>query len=147
MTRGAFYAHFESKAGLYAESIIASAIKTGKKIDARKPDAISMDQLVKAYLSQEHREGGHYRCPLAFLTTDISQRDEQVRDAYTKVFKGFVRNLTKHRERLELEADATQSLQQAVMMIGGLAIARAINDDGLADDLLLACQDALKTTS
>ena len=91
----------------------------------------------------EHRQGNIFRCPLAFLTTDITQRDEQVRDAYTRVFKGFVNNLDKHLVQQNGTKDTTRSMQQAVMLVGGLAIARAINDDALAKELLSSCHAAL----
>ena len=145
LTRGAFYAHFNSKAELYAESIITAAMSTGKKTDPLNPKAPSFDELLKTYLSMEHRKGELFRCPLAFLTTDITQRDDQVRDAYTRVFKGFVNNLDKHSVQQSGTKNTTRSMQQAVMLIGGLAIARAINDDELAKELLSSCHAALIT--
>jgi TetR/AcrR family transcriptional repressor of nem operon len=143
LTRGAFYAHFSSKAELYAESIITAAMSTGRKTDPLNPEAPSFDGLIKTYLSMEHRQGDLFRCPLAFLTTDITQRDDQVRDAYTRVFKGFVDNLDKHSVQQNGAKDTTRSIQQAVMLIGGLAIARALNDDELAKELLSSCHTAL----
>ncbi|WP_293268490.1 TetR/AcrR family transcriptional regulator [Neptunomonas sp.] len=145
LTRGAFYAHFSSKAELYAESIITAAMSTGRKTDPLNPEAPSFDGLLKTYLSMEHRQGDLFRCPLAFLTTDITQRDDQVRNAYTRVFKGFVKNLDKHSIQQSGTKNTTRSMQQAVMLIGGLAIARAINDDELAKELLSSCHAALAT--
>lgn len=140
LTRGAFYTHFQSKAELYAESILTSASRTGKVIGAGVPNALSPEQLVSSYLSTQHRSGEGLRCPLAFLTTDISQRDDTVRDAYTRVFKGFVENLRQHQGKQNSETDVEKSMRQAVLMIGGLAIARAVNDEGLAEQLLESCQ-------
>lgn len=143
LTRGAFYTHFESKADLYAESILESATRMGRKIRAFPPDTVSAEQLVAAYLSVDHRNGENYRCPLAFLTTDISQRDETVRDAYTRVFKGFVKTMYEQRTGQSAALNPQQAIAEAVIMIGGLAIARAVNDDELAEQLLSACQQQL----
>jgi TetR/AcrR family transcriptional repressor of nem operon len=143
LTRGAFYAHFSSKAELYAEAIMNAAMEAGKLSDPSSPNAPSLDKLIKAYLSMEHRNGEKFRCPLAFLTTDISQRDTQVRDAYTRVFNGFIRRLNTITERKIGQTDNEKSLQHAVMLIGGLAIARAVNDDGVAQEILSACEKGL----
>ncbi|SIS94615.1 TetR/AcrR family transcriptional regulator [Neptunomonas antarctica] len=147
LTRGAFYTHFSSKAELYAESIVAAAMEIGHRTDPDHPDVPPLESIIKTYLSMEHRKGETLRCPLAFLTTDMTQRDEQVRNAYTRVFKGFVNNLGKHLEQQNGYADTQKSMQQAVMMIGGLAISRALNDDTLASELLDSCHAALTTQS
>ncbi len=143
LTRGAFYAHFNSKSELYAEAIIAAAIQTGDQLNPDNPKAPSLDQLVQFYLSMEHRQGKHFRCPLAFLATDITQRDDQVRDAYTSVFKGFLKHLTAHLQRRNGDIDRARIMQVAVMMIGGLAVSRALNDDELAKNLLTSCHKNL----
>lgn len=134
LTRGAFYNHFNSKSELYAQSIVNSA-----KGIANSFATSDSEKLILTYLSQDHKKGGEPRCPLAFLTTDITQRDEQVRDAYTQVFKGFVHRFTQHDE----QQDMAQALQKAVLLIGGLAISRAINDEALSEQLLKSCQSAL----
>lgn len=135
LTRGAFYAHFKSKSELYAQAIVTAATDAQAKLVAALPNQPSKRQLVNAYLSREHRSGEQGGCPLAFLTTDISQRDPVIRAAYTQVFKRFLGNL-------EQGSKARQkALQSAVMMIGGMAIARALNDDNLVDELFNACRD------
>ena len=135
LTRGAFYAHFSSKSELYAEAIGTAAHMAYRQLIDNLPANPTRAQMVSAYLSQEHRNGQLGHCPLAFLTTDISHRDPAVRHAYTQVFKGFIDNVgdnTRARRK---------AIEMAVLMIGGLAIARALNDDGLVDELLSVCRD------
>jgi TetR/AcrR family transcriptional repressor of nem operon len=148
LTRGAFYSHFKSKSELYAESVMSSASNVAKSFSN-----ISTETMVKTYLSTAHKEGEFPRCPLAYMVTDITQRDTQVRDTYTKVFKGFVNRLTATNTKSDNEAtpypkdkseqEMIQALQKSVLLIGGLAISRAINDDKLADQILAACQSKL----
>ena len=139
MTRGAFYAHFSSKAELYAESIATAAKMAHLKATEALGSDASLQRVVKGYLSEEHRSGEQINCPLALLITDIGQRDEKVRDAYTRVFKGFVNLIAQGGDMDADEADR-QALQQAVLMVGGLAISRAINDEELAATLLDVCR-------
>lgn len=138
LTRGAFYAHFKSKAHLYAEAILAAAQRTGKQTHPDNPTAPSLEELIKTYLSMEHRAGNSFRCPLAFLATDITQRDAQVREAYTLVFKGFVKHINHHLRHNGIADSSSfaKSHQLAVSMIGSLTIARALNDESLARALL-----------
>ncbi len=131
MTRGAFYAHFKSKKELYAASIpVAARQKVGDQ-------PLSAEELIRRYLSMEHVEGKEGGCPLAFLVTDIGQADEPVRDAYTGVFSklaGFLAD--EGRQSINAEA-----LRRAVLMIGGVAVARALNDPLLVSEVLEACRE------
>lgn len=153
LTRGAFYSHFASKADLYAEALRTAGKRrarqvTGMPVAARQQ---ALDKLVNAYLSEGHRNSQDGGCPLAFLVSDISQQDEQVRGVYTDVFKGFTRLLAGRSETpADLDSmDAGERrllLQKTVMMIGGLAVARALNDDQLAAELLSACREGALNT-
>lgn len=150
LTRGAFYSHFSSKAELYAESMRAAGKRRASSILNRSPEdsAKALQALVNGYLSQGHRKSEEGGCPLAFLVTDIAQQDQQVRDVYTEVFRGFMGMLGSRLGYAEgADTDDSDSetrnievMQKTVMMVGGMAIARALNDDELADQLLQACR-------
>lgn len=139
LTRGAFYNHFSSKSELYAEAILIAAADAQRRV--KRTADISYSHLIEQYLSLTHRKGEVFRCPLAFLTTDINQRDEYVRNAYTQVLKGFIKNIN----QVDENASTTEkeAMQKAVLMIGAVAISRAINDDEYADKLLSSCKDAV----
>lgn len=145
LTRGAFYAHFSSKSQLYAEAIASAAILAQEGItnsiaESAPCNSDLMKEVVSRYLSREHRNGEVNACPLAFLATDIHQRDNNVRSVYTRGFEGFLRKIE---EAQGGNSDAAASLQSAVLMIGGLAVARALNDDTLSEQLLQACRDGV----
>lgn len=136
LTRGAFYSHFKSKSDLYSQSLIKGA----QTAQTRKPknSNASLVNIAQYYLSQTHRdECEEAPCPLAFLVSDISQQDEEIKNTYTKMFKGFVEQANTHTE------DQQKALQSVVLMIGGLAISRALNDKDLSNNLLTACQKAI----
>ncbi|MDE1465294.1 TetR/AcrR family transcriptional regulator [Spartinivicinus poritis] len=143
LTRGTFYTHFSSKSELYAESIITAAISGSTLLQQLTTGKQPLACLTKAYLSHEHREGETMHCPLAFLVTDVSQRDDTVRNVYTKAFRGFVDKLSATKSD-QNTTPSVKVLQAAVLMIGGLAIARAINEEELAEQLLNACQQGVQ---
>ncbi len=136
LTRGAFYAHFKSKSDLYSQAITKAALVA----QDRKPENSNQDlkSIGRYYLSKAHRDDlWQQPCPLASLVSDMTQQNETVRDTYTKVFRGFVQQANKHTN------DKEKALQSAALMIGGLAISKALNDKALSDTLLLACQNAI----
>lgn len=131
MTRGAFYAHFKSKRELYSVAISSAA----KRMEARHP--ASTDELIRRYLSVQHLESNAGSCPLAFLVSDIGQRDTQVRDTYTRIFNALAGKVGG--EPGSEPDDA--ALRTLVLMVGGVAVARAINDADLAERVLEACRE------
>lgn len=137
LTRGAFYSHFSSKSDLYAQAI-SKAVQVAQQ---RKPDsAVKLTEYAQYYLSPEHRDDILKQpCPLAFLVSDINQQNEQVKSTYTKMLQRFI-NLAE-----QSITDRQQALQSIALMIGGLAIARALDETTLSDELLAACQAGVST--
>lgn len=140
LTRGAFYSHFSSKSDLYAQAISKAAKVAYKRKPVNCPQ--NMKDFAHYYLSSEHRDNNYEQaCPLAFLVSDISQQDNQVKETYTKTLKAFLeqaQSLTVSREK---------ALQSAVLMIGGLAISRALDDKDFSNELLAACQKGVISLS
>jgi len=133
LTRGAFYSHFSSKSDLYAQAIT----KASQIAYQRKPTNCpqNMKDFAQYYLSTQHRDNNNEQaCPLAFLVSDISQQDVQVKATYTKTLQAFVA------QAQALTGSREKALQSAVLMIGGLALSRALDDRDFSNELLAACQ-------
>jgi len=142
MTRGAFYHHFTSKGELYRESLVRASQSTTNFIRERSGQCA--DKMIDIYVGAEHRNGEGLRCPLAFLVTDIHHQDEYVRDTYTMVFKQFLTLLQTSKVENTQSHRQASAIQRAVMMIGAVAISRAVSDEQLADDILSVCREAVK---
>ena len=140
LTRGAFYSHFSSKSDLYAQAISKAGIEAYKRNAVNCPQ--DMKDFARYYLSTEHRDNNYQQaCPLAFLVSDINQQDNQVKQVYTKTLKVFIEQakpLTTSREK---------ALQSAVLMIGGLALSRAVDDQDFSNELLAACKAGVNSLS
>jgi len=142
MTRGAFYAHFSSKSELYKESILNAAFNTD--LAQMKPENISeqewIKKLLKGYLNSDHISLKSKPCPLAFLSTDVAVSKPEVRKAFTTTYINMnktILNYTKTYSSCEEE----QTLAITAMIIGGAAIARAINDEETRSKLLKSCRE------
>ncbi len=137
MTRGAFYAHFNSKIELYEEAILSAGKAAAQRFNE---ETSHLDNLVDSYLSEEHLNSAGIRCPLACLVSDVAHDDERVKQIYTRLYKGF----THHLNKKDL-SDQNTVLLQSVLMIGGLALARSLTDKTLAKKILQLSSQAAKT--
>lgn len=141
LTRGAFYAHFDNKQSLYAKAIIEGARKS--RIRRQKPPELSsqewLTELLSGYLSKEHLEQKPSACPLAFLVTDIANKEPEVKTTYTKVYKQLnyaIKRLSEDHSKCNEE----DIFAATAMMIGGVAIGRALNDSETTEQLLNSCR-------
>src|SRR5579864_786656 len=134
MTRGGFYSYFQSKSELYAEAI--SCFVTEKQgiiasADKASDRAIS---LLRDYLSRQHFEDLETSCPLIGLPNDVSRSDQSVREAQEVALRMMVDTF-----ELGMTSVAQPSRQVALALtalcLGGMVLARAIEDQALADDL------------
>ncbi|NQZ22981.1 MAG: TetR/AcrR family transcriptional regulator [Colwellia sp.] len=140
LTRGAFYAHFTSKADLYAASLKFSA--SSSNLAKLKPVNISdkewVSLLLDGYLSFEHVQGIQ-PCPLAFLATDINTRSEETKAVYAGVYHGMNKAMMEFTTSY-VDCDEQDILSVTAMIIGAVAIARTMGNKNAVIKLLAACR-------
>ncbi len=142
LTRGAFYAHFTSKAELYREALKFRASST--KLANLKPEGTSNKQwlslLLNNYLSMEHVKGDRsLSCPLAFLATDINMQNKTTKTAYADVYYGMNTAIMEYAKDYT-NCDEQDTLSVTAMMIGAVAIARTLQNQESIENLLAACR-------
>lgn len=143
LTRGAFYAHFKNKSELYAQAVLTAArrspILTLKPADQSPETWLS--ELSTAYLSRAHINDVDLPCPLAFLASDVAIRDSEVRNAYTNVFRRLTGRLKRIFRRGRETEETGRELALAALLIGGVAVGRALDDEELRERLLADCRE------
>ena len=143
LTRGAFYAHFKNKKTVYATAIIAGAKKS--RINQAKPTDKSntewSKELLQSYLSEDHIQQKISPCPLAFLVTDIANNEKEIKATYTRMFK-LLNKAIQAQLQQSSACSAQDILATTAMMIGGVAIGRALDDKKMTKKLLESCQQA-----
>jgi len=137
LTHGGFYRHFTSKDELYAEAVRHFLCKeTPEPWQTRPDDACRVDQpfarlIVDAYLSRAHLEDLDGSCPLIGLPSDVARSSKPVKAAYGEIAESMIRvfesNLNKPDAR-------ERALVLVALCVGVMALARAIDDQVLADD-------------
>ncbi len=145
MTRGGFYNYFESKSELYAEVLGCFFTDPewkncweGVEVDLKSADVAP--QVIRAYLSRQHYEDVENSCPMVALPTDVSRSGQKAKQAFEAVFAGMVsvleRSLRKGPQNRRVLAQAV-----AALCVGGMVVARAMENRAAADALRDACMN------
>lgn len=144
LTRGAFYAHFNSKSDLYREALKYSA--TNSELAKKKPESASskewLSQLLDGYLSVEHVKG-EKPCPLAFMATDIVSRDKATKKAYAETYKNMNKIIMDYAGS-EAQCDEESIVSLTSMVIGAVAISRTIDDQDFVENILRSCRKQVR---
>ncbi len=133
--------HFKNKNELYVEAILNGVRKSAIAKNYHKvvDDNQALDEIVRNYLAQVSTVKGPSPCPLAFLVTDVANRETEVREAYTISFKGLVKMLSRIIAIQDESKREAISRSIATLMIGGVAVGRALNDPQASQELVDAC--------
>lgn len=140
LTRGGFYNHFGTKDELYAAvvaQILDGTPASRWSCDGSEPCDV-MASFVTAYLSQTHFENRENCCSLMALPSDVARGGEPVKRAYRQVFEHMAASLEKGLSGPDTRA---RGLALAALCIGGMAVARAVDDAKLAHEIRTAAKD------
>ena len=150
LTHGGFYRHFNDKSELYAEAVqwflceeAPKPWQRPRRGAARKSRA---QRIVDAYFSLDHFDDRESCCPLIGLPSDVSRGSDAVKAAYQDVLEKLLGLL-----QADLAGpDARErALSLVALCVGGMVVARSVEDPALAHDLRRAAyrraQTVLKT--
>jgi len=134
LTRGGFYSYFQSKSELYAETI--SSFVNEKRNGAGAIDKASdrAAQIVRDYLSRQHFEDSEASFPLIGLPDDLSRSDQSVREAQESALRMMI-EIFEHGMMPSAQQARQRALALTSLCVGGMVLARAIQDRSLADEL------------
>ncbi|MEM7586419.1 MAG: hypothetical protein AAF560_23715, partial [Acidobacteriota bacterium] len=158
-----FYRHFDSKSTLFREAVKASLQRTLGFL--RHNPGRGRRWLAGAaarYLSRDHLANVAHGCPLATLTPDIARADDAARKVYGDALREMVDELEPRMpedgelspgelsrgelSRGELSRGELSQRDRAWAFIatnvGGLMLARGVDDPELAEEILAACRRA-----
>jgi TetR/AcrR family transcriptional repressor of nem operon len=143
LTHGGFYSYFRSKSDLYTNVLGCFFTDPewknhwkGVEVDMASSQAAA--QVVKAYLSRQHFEDVENSCPMVALPTDVMRSGPDTKRAFETVFAAMVsmleRSVTDEKQHRHAKAQAV-----AALCVGGMVVARAIENRIVADELRDAC--------
>ncbi len=134
LTHGAFYSHFDSKTELVCAAISYAMDGTRRGAEERWKTPAGRDAYLDSYLSMDHRNGMAAGCTMAALSGELRDKPE-LQDVFTSKLKEIVDAMGDDRE---------QNLATLASMVGAISLARAINDETFAQELLDAVKKQLR---
>jgi TetR/AcrR family transcriptional repressor of nem operon len=145
LTHGGFYRHFKDKSELYAEAVRRFLCEEAPKPWQRPRQPVRKSQarrIVDAYFSLDHFEDRESCCPLVALASDVARSGEAVKAAYQEVLEKLLAVLQGEFHG----ADAReQALALVALCVGGMVVARSVEDQALAQDLRRAAYQQAQT--
>jgi TetR/AcrR family transcriptional regulator, transcriptional repressor for nem operon len=136
LTNGAFYAHFESKEDLVATAVADQLREQRERLTSVTPDHAGIEQVVRAYLSPEHRDNPEDGCPSAALLDEITRCVDPTKQAYTDGVLAFIDDIATILAPHDPRSARATALSIYALMIGTLQLSRALADQHLADEIL-----------
>jgi AcrR family transcriptional regulator len=146
LTRGGFYNHFDTKEELYAEAVTQfirndppESWRTAGGEAGAGGSALTR-LIVDAYLSREHFDDRDGSCPMVGLPSDTARGGKAVRAAFQQVLEMMVGAF-----EADLAPDSEparkRALALAALCVGGMVLARAVDDELLSDQLREAARN------
>jgi len=143
LTRGGFYAHFKSKADLFA-AVLAREPDFERRVreaQQRQPAGSieGLKQTICDYMAPGHLERVVHGCVLASLAIDARRAEPDARAAFTETLRRAARETSRHLADAD-EIDP-RALSALALTVGGAILARACDDEELRNRILETCRD------
>jgi TetR/AcrR family transcriptional repressor of nem operon len=131
LTNGAFYAHFDSK-----EDLVLNTVADQLRDQREAYGARSLEDIVRGYLSVQHRDDTEGGCPSAALLEEIARSSDAVKRAYSDGLLVIIDDVAARLAPDDPRSARVQALGAFALMVGTLQLSRALPDKRLADDVL-----------
>jgi len=148
LTHGGFYAHFKSKDVLLVEAlegVFEESKKKFQRVTHGLPARQALASYIDFYVSPLHRDDASRGCPIVALNSDLPRQSRKFRMTFDRGMKLLLASLASWIRAAGVTGDA-EALAASVLsaMAGAVAVARAVSDKRLSDEMLEAARESIK---
>jgi TetR/AcrR family transcriptional regulator, transcriptional repressor for nem operon len=146
LTAGGFYAHFVSKEALLAATLEPTAAEVGGRRDKELESLAGrawVEAFIERYLAPRHMRNTEGGCPLPALASEVARAGSPVKASFESVVRGFATRLV---DCAGGELTEERALAIVALCVGGLGIARSVNNDALGERILASCRELAKAS-
>lgn len=142
LTRGAFYAHFESKEELVAEALATDTGLVRMMKDRSGDSTAELNRqaldILSDYMAPRNSDEVASGCPLVSMPCETARGPASLKRGYARRFAELVRQIQRGLGRSRKHE--SEAIAAAVLAVGGVLFARACDDPDLAKRISTACR-------
>lgn len=145
VTSGAFYVHFESKAVAFRESVVQgmSELKEGVTHFQTQFGRNWWAKFVRFYLGEKRECDLAESCALQSLAAEVARSDDASREAFESELMKVAEIIATGPKSIDAPANVAEAWAALATLIGGVTLARAVNDLAMAGRIAEATERVL----
>src|SRR2546422_1367497 len=148
LTVGGFYKHFDSRDALVAEALRSAfgGWKRQMESAASGSPPLSYGRLVDDYLAEAHRNDPGTGCAFGALAAEIARCDKRIRALASEQLQKDLQLIAGLLPCKDKRAAKSKAIFTYSALVGAIALARAVSDEALSDEILKTVAELLKNS-
>lgn len=143
VTSGAFYAHFKSKAVAFREAVVVGLedLRHGIEQTIQQKGSQWREAFIDFYMGDRRTCDLADSCAVQSLSSEVARADEETRQAYERELNEIIAALASGLEG-KPKARREEATALLAMLVGGVTLARAVNDPAISEQIGAAVRKA-----
>lgn len=146
VTSGAFYKHFNSKADAFRESVSLGVVEFRAAVEhfQKEHGDAWLDEFAKFYLGEKRCSELGDSCGLQSLTPEVARSDLTTRSFFQSELLKAAKSFSAGLPLIAEQQGTNRAWATIALLVGGVTLARAVEDPLLADEIADAVHNAVK---